>query len=363
MVIILCVAFLAACEDIYHPELEEMEELLVIEARLVSGQYTNVVKIFKTIGFNDPTKTYPPVSGAEVTLVDERGATVKLNETEKGIYQLTQSFRKAGRYKLHVVADKEVYVSAFEEVPEAPAAGNIFMEPGEQLFTGTTDQSASQLRWEKGALLYADVDGQGNSRHFRFSGRKVCQYTFNINAIGIPGLVIPVYAWYSVTPAEPFNIAAPPDYSVSGAIRKHPLVFLESSVNVYISEAPTVFSGWIFICQQYAISEQTYRFYSDLKKQLSASGKIFDPLYTQAKGNITCTTDPEKTVLGNFEIASVREYRVYVEPAGSDNYHFHQIPWFWDIPSAGKVQDLPPAWWEYKGKEYPGGLANMEEGR
>lgn len=361
LMIILCVAFMTACEDIYQPDLEEMEELLVIEARLVSGQNTNVVKIYKTIGFNDPTKTYPPVSGADVTLVDDKGITFKLKETEKGNYLLSQPLQTAKKYKLHVVADKEVYVSTFEEVPAAPVAGNISIEPGEQLFTGTTDQSASQLRWEKGALLYADVNGQGNTRHFLFTGRKICQYTYNVEVKGGASPPIPYYAWYSASPAEPFNIAAPPDYSESAAIRKHTLVFLERSVNVYISEASTVFAGWIFICQQYAISEQTYRFYSDLKKQLSASGKIFDPLYTQAKGNISCTTDPEKTVLGNFEIAAVREYRVYVEPTGSDKYHFHQIPWFWDIPSSGKVQDLPPVWWEYNGKQYPAGLGKLDE--
>jgi|GEM_PF-611780 len=364
LLIVLCMAFLISCEDIYHPELEVMEELLVIEARLVYGQSTNVVKIYKTIGFNEMTKAYPPVSGADVTLVDDKGITFKLKETEKGNYLLSQLLQPAKKYKLHISAEKEIYVSAFEEVPEAPSPGDIYMEPEEQLAPGSTDESAGQLRLVKGARLYADVDGQGNARYFRFTGRKVCQYTYNVEVKGMASPPIPFYAWYSAIPAESFNIAAPPDYSVSGAIRRHPLVFLERSVNVYISEAPTVFSGWIYICNQYAISEQTYQFYSDLKKQLSASGKIFDPLYTQAKGNIKCTTDPEKTVLGNFEIASVREYRFYVEPAGTDNYHFHQIPWFWEIPFAGKVQDLPPVWWEFKGKEYPAGLVNRgEEGR
>ena len=361
LMIMLCALFFAACEDIYHPELEEMEELMVIEARLVYGQSANLVKIYKTIGFNEMTKSYPPVSGADVTLVDDKGITVKLKETEKGNYLLSQPLQPAKKYKLHISAEKEIYVSAFEEVLPVPSPGSVYMEAEEKLAPASTDESASQLRLVKGAQLYADVDGQGNARYFRFTGRKVCQYTYNVEVRGGASPPIPFYAWYSATPAESFNIAAPPDYSVTGKIRKHPLVFLERSVNVYISEAPTVFSGWIFICNQYAISEQTYRFYSDLKKQLSASGKIFDPLYTQAKGNITCTTDPEKTVLGHVEIASVREYRFYMEPVGTDKYHFHQIPWFWEIPSAGKVQDLPPVWWEYMGKEYPAGMGKLDE--
>jgi hypothetical protein len=72
-------------------------------------------------------------------------------------------------------------------------------------------------------------------------------------------------------------------------------------------------------------------------------------------GNISCISTPGKVVLGNFEIASVKEYRFYVEPNGQDNYFIKRIPHFWDIPQDGKIQYQAPVWWETRFKDYSAG--------
>jgi hypothetical protein len=355
--IIISIAFVCftACEDIYNPDIDEMEDLLVIEARLVYGQSSNYVKLFKTIGFNDFKDPYPPVTKAIVSLVDNNGATIALTETEKGTYQLSKPLVSTQMYKIQISAGGEKYESPFQTIPDIPSLDDVYLSPSEQLIVGATDEAASNLQKTPGAQLYADITGKGDANYYRFTGRKICQYTYNrVTAPGSP-FEIPIYAWLSMGPLEIFNIAAPPEYSVSDDIRKHPLVFLEKSYRVFLPDTVTYFSGWIYICQQYAISEQTYNFYSDLKKQLSAGGKIFDPLYTQARGNISCVSTPGKVVLGNFEIASVREYRFYVEPTGQDIYFIKRIPYFWDIPQEGRIQYQAPVWWETRNKEYPAG--------
>lgn len=355
IILSIAIIWFTACEDIYNPDIDKMDNLLVIEARLVYGQSPNYVKIFRTIGFNDFKVPYPSVSKATITLVDNTGVVFTLPETEKGTYQLSQPLVPVRSYKIQVSAGGEKYESPFQTIPDIPSMDDVYLIPSEQLVTGSTDESAGNLQKTPGAQIFVDIAGKVNANHYRFTGRKICQYAYNrVPGRGSP-VEIPIYAWLSMGPQESFNIAAPPEYSLSVDIRKHPLVFLDRSYRVLIPDTVTFFMGWIYICQQYAISEQTYIFYNDLKKQLSAGGKLFDPLYTQAQGNISCISTPGKVVLGNFEIASVKEHRFYVEPDGPDNYFIRRIPYFWDIPLEGKIEYKAPVWWETRLKDYPAG--------
>jgi hypothetical protein len=339
-----------SCEDIYRPELDVMEDLLVVEARIVHGQSENTVKIYKTVNFNSPDIRYPVVDDAEVKLVDETGSTISLNPAGQGTYQLAVLLTAGQRYKLVIEAEGDTYESAFQDVPKAAVIDSVYLAHTEKLVPVGTDASAHNLRRITGAQLFIDIADKGGATHYRFTSRKIGQYTYNI---GFPE--VPVYGWVSLYPGSLFNLAAPPEYSVSGSIKKHPLVFLENSYMVFIPDRQTTFRGWIYICHQYALNEQTYNYYIDMNRQLSAGGKLFDPVYTQARGNLSCITDPEKVILGNFEISTVSEHRFFVAPLSQNNYFIKRIPYFWNIPQKGESEELLPEWWETMSRRYPSG--------
>lgn len=344
---------LFSCEDLYQPDIEKMDDLVVIEARLVYGQAVNSVRIYKTISFGNVKKQYPAVKGAKVSLSDDKGNNLLLQEGADGTYTLKQPLNRDRKYKLRVEAGGDTYSSSFQGVPALPDIDSVYVEPAEQLLVGSTDESSGKLQKIAGSQVYVNIKGEGGKSYCRFKGRKICQYAYNKIESPANPVEIPVYAWLSLAPVEIFNIAAPAEYSLSDDIVKHPLVFLDRSYTVFIPDIPTFFSGWIYICHQYAISKETYQFYKDLNRQLSAGGKIFDPLYTQSKGNITCISNSDKIALGNFEIATVKEHRFYVEWLNEDNYFIRRIPYFWDIPPEGNVEEMPPVWWEKRNKEYP----------
>ncbi len=352
---VFCFFFLAGCEDIYNPELKTVDAMLVVEGRIVYGQGNQVVKLYKTIGFQESGTPYPPVKGAEIFLTDVSGNKYPLDEAEDGTYRLTSNLERYANYRLVIRAEGETYESSFQSIPEVPALDTAYLVPGEQLMVTGTDESAGNLQKTEGAWLNVDIAGKGDTRHYRFTSRKICQYSYNTLPPSGPPMEVVMYAWLSMTPWQLFNIAAPPQYSVSEDVRKHPVVFLEKSYRVQIPDTATYFMGWICIFNQYALSEQAWQYYDDLNSQLSAEGKLFDPLYTQAAGNMKCVTDPGKVILGNFEITSVREHRYFVWHQGNDNYSIKRIPYFYTIPRDGKQSDVPPVWWEYPGKEYPGG--------
>jgi hypothetical protein len=59
---------------------------------------------------------------------------------------------------------------------------------------------------------------------------------------------------------------------------------------------------------------------------LSAQGRIFDPIATQFKGNITCINNPQKLALGIFEASPVKT-SVYTNMPGQKNiYQMENYP-------------------------------------
>jgi len=351
---IMIAVWLASCEDIYNPEMDTVEDLLVVEANLVFGQSYNSVKLYKTINFNASNTSFPPVNGAIVMLLDQQGASITLTESEKsGIYSFKGPLGQNKSYKLYIRHEGEIIESEYQKVPKMPAIDSVYTEHTEKLIVAGTDASSGKLRKEPGAMVYVDIDDKGDVTHYRFSHRKIVQYAYPYAPPSGPPIEGTMYAWMSLRSREMFNLAAPPEYSLSTNIKKHPLIFLEQSFSVFIPEVTTYFLGWIYISHQYAISEQTYQYYNDLNSQLTAEGKLFDPLYTQARGNLTCITDPKKIILGNFEISTVREHRFYVQTMSNNNYFIKRIPYFWYIPDEGKSFNQIPEWWEFRSKTYP----------
>ena len=165
---------------------------------------------------------------------------------------------------------------------------------------------------------------------------------------------MPIYSWHSYYPTGVFNIAGPPEFSTSNTISKHELEFFEKDYNKYIADTMS-FAGWIYYIYQYGINEDTYNYYSDLNSQLDTDGKIFDPVYVQAEGNISCTSNPDIVVLGNFEISSFSEKRYFLNYAKvlDTITSLKNIPYFYDIPEMGHIKDDMPDFWETSNRKYP----------
>lgn len=341
-----------SCEDIYNPDIEKMDELLVVEARILSDQNHNVIRLSKTAPFNSSGYSYPPANGAIVMLVDSEGKGLTFVEDGKtGLYYYSGVIKQENWYKLHIRYQGEIIETDYQSVPKMPSIDSVYYEPVEKFILTGTDAAAGKLRKERGAQLYVDIDYKSDMKHYRFTHRKIVQYAYQTERPG--GIPATMYGWLTMHPREMFYIAGPGEYSSSSAVSKYPLIFLEERFFIQKPEVDIIFIGWIYIVHQYAISEQVYEFYSDLNSQLTAEGKLFDPLYTQARGNLTCVTSPSKVILGNFEISTVREHRFYVQPMNDNQYFIKEIPYFYNIPSEGEILDNLPEWWEYRGKTYP----------
>ena len=303
------------------------------------------------------TRSYPLVSGAMVFLEDENSNRIPCAEVRPGTYQLNYQLETNNMYSLYIEYAGDTYQSGLQAVPEEPVMDSVYTDFSIRVITTGASNSTDKIEKEPGIQVYTNISNKGQLNHYRFYARKIVQYLDHYDTM-IPPAPEPerhyIYRWDSKYPTGIFNIAGPPAYSSNKNISRHSLEFFESDYNKYFMDT-MLFAGWIYIVYQYGINEDTYNFYSDLNSQLDAEGKIFDPVYVQAQGNIKCTSDPEKVVLGNFEISSFNEQRYYL------NYNkrrdtitaFRNIPYFYDIPETGYIKDIRPDFWERNSRSYP----------
>lgn len=337
------------CEEIYTPEIDEVENVIVADARIVSGVIGNEIKLFRSLGYNNNSMVYPPVNGASVWLMSNKGSEVKLTETSTGKFAANFILSEQFQYKIRIESDGFKYESDYEPVPPVPAIDSLYYEAGIKVLAPEGNNDVDDFTEVEGMQLFADIKN-GNLPYYRFTARRIVQYSYSVQIRpDEPDRII--YGWDSSYPAESFNIAAPANFSASNYILKHPLYFMPKKPGL---DSGQVFNGWILILYQYGLSESGYNYYDDLNKQLEANGKMFDPLYVQARNNLSCSNRPEQLILGNFEIARVKQTRYFINFISKESgYLVKPIPYFYNIPVAGEQIDYPPDFWETPSKQYP----------
>jgi len=63
---------------------------------------------------------------------------------------------------------------------------------------------------------------------------------------------------------------------------------------------------------QYAISKRAYDYYSNVKKNARQTGSFFARVPSEMKGNITCTSDPDRTVIGYMDVSFTTQKRMFI---------------------------------------------------
>ncbi len=349
--ILLFFAF-TACEEIYTPNIDSRESVIVADARIVAGKTDNLIRLYESRGFNEESYKYPDISGAEVSIIDSKGYERVLPESTTGTFPANFSLDPVLKYKIKISYKGNIFESSFEPVPPIPDLDTVYGVAENKVIKQSGNNDVNDIREVPGVQLYADISNEKEMPFYRFTSRKVLQYTYPVEIKMFGEIIIEtMYAWMSSYENDIFNIAAPPEYSAKTDIVKHRLFFMVQKVTPGVDQ---VFSGWILILYQYGLSESGYNYYNDLNKQLSSEGRLFDPLYVQARSNLKCLTDSKQLILGNFEISTIKEHRYFINYISKEQgYLIKPIPYFYNIPLSGEQLSTLPDFWESSSKSYP----------
>ncbi|RZA02926.1 MAG: DUF4249 domain-containing protein [Sphingobacteriaceae bacterium] len=114
--IILCASItqllFTGCEKVIDLKLNNAAPQLVIEGNVTNQSAVHTVKISQSVPFTDSNK-FPAVSGAVVTINDDRGNFYNLTETSPGIYSTPRfTGRTNYKYTLTVTVNGQTYTAS-----------------------------------------------------------------------------------------------------------------------------------------------------------------------------------------------------------------------------------------------------------
>ena len=110
-IVILGIISIFSCQKVINVNLNDAAPQLVIEANINNLPNSCIVKLSKTVNFDDPN-TFPAVSGAVIIINDNVGNIATLVETSNGIYTSSLMMTVPGRiYTINVTTGGNTYTA------------------------------------------------------------------------------------------------------------------------------------------------------------------------------------------------------------------------------------------------------------
>ena len=336
-----------SCEEYYNPDLDVVPSTLVVESQLTNNPAKNFVKLSMTQDFYNTTEEQK-VIGAKVELVQVGGQTIKGIDGGTGYFTFPSTPIPGKKYFLRITNQKDIYQSETVLMPPVPKIDTLYTLHNIEKSYRTDAFGSPQLVEIPGRKIHIDAPITSSLEYYRFDWRAVLQWVYTPPAPAVGPPPPAWFGWKSKYDIGMFNLAGPKEFSNSDKVTKHPILSLAYDSQVYLDSATQVGSNWILILDEYGITKSSYDFHEKLNKQFAAEGSLFDPVLTQVYGNIHCTTDLTKIVLGFFDLNSYRQYRYFLNlGTGPDNQVVQRrLNRYLEIPYEGHLIGERPLFWE-----------------
>jgi hypothetical protein len=294
--ILIALMLAGSCVTKFQPEIDEYENILVVEGLLTDENRVNSVKLSRTrqVGIGGISS---PVLGAQVSIEDNLGNVILLNEKTYGNYCTDSlTFRGvAGRtYRLKVNTGDEQYESASMLMQDVPPVGSLY----------------SEFRFEDDGYIYPPLysykvyfdtwDTLNNCQYFRWTYEEVWEYHLPYHYPPESKRI----CWLTEQSTDIMieNTSAYKEVK----IKKFPLVELDNRSDTKL------FVKYSILLKQYSISSEEHLYWDKMKKMINETGGLYDPFPMPLKGNIFSISDPLKPALGYFSVSSVATKRLFI---------------------------------------------------
>jgi len=314
---------MVSCEEIYTPDIDTQESVLVFEGLITDQMGSQWVTITKSNGYND-SKASSKATGFSVQIEGKDGTNYPLTEQGGGNYVSASNVKGEVNHEYRVVAvdpEGHSYESEYETLLPAASLDSLGGEYHQEKWLEKVDGVGQIEHKNEGIRVLASSQTDGFTPYYR--------YEYNV-----------VYLTSQTYPTQPFKtncyIARPVSsyrngfvalangnlyanqYIVNNPVEYLTSVQMEFKVTldsmeldslgnaIYEPEEITLNQyGFLFRLRQYSLSEKGYAYWKAIYDQLNVSGQLFDPVEAQVEGNMKCSSDSSEMVFGYFGASSV----------------------------------------------------------
>lgn len=299
------------CKKPYNPIVADINtNILVVEGVIKNGSDSTIIKLSRTVNLNNFI-TANPVVGATVTIEDDQNGIIPLAAIARGQYGIPAlNLDNSRKYRLRIkTPDGQVYLSDAEAVKNAPPIDSI----------GFTTS-------DKGVAIYANAhDATNNTRYYRWEFDETWRFhtkydsRYVTDGTKIVDRLASIY--YCFTNASSSTIV------LGSTTKLSQDVMYQAPITIIAPESEKIGVRYSMLLKQYALTQQAYEFWSNIKRNTENLGSIFDAQPSAATGNIHCLTNPDQPVIGYISVGAVQTKRVFIDksqlPAWETKYPYN----------------------------------------
>ncbi len=329
--LILPLLTLSSCTEQFWPELEELNQFVVVDGMVTNspGPYT------VTLAYSGAKSE--PITNAEVFIIEEDGDRHLLIERYEGEYysdSLAFQAKVGGSYRLEfMLEDGSLYESPFSTILPNPGIDTVRGEaqwryfdelqeeiPGYQFFVSsnpTPDNRDIFLLWQ--------MEGT-----YEYTADYPAYYIFSGNLYSVDNIYEYYTCWRTYKLSQ--MVAADTRSLQQKQVIGKPLVFLKGNDK-------KLSHRYSLLTRQLSVNKETYEFWEAVIEQGFPSASLYSAQPYLIKGNVSNTQDPEEPVLGYFTVAGASESRIYQNnpPEFEVTYNtcaldYDSIRWIWGLP-------------------------------
>jgi hypothetical protein len=270
---------------------------LVVEGVIYIGSDSTIIKLSRTVPLSGKTTSTPELN-AQVTVVGSNNITYPLIGIGNGRYAAAKlNLDQTLKYRLIIkTGTGSTYASDFIAVKITPPIDSI----------GYTVQ-------DNGISIYANThDPNNTTRYYRYDYEETWQFhsKYQSNFISNRKKIVRrsqaqmIYNCFGNDQSNTIVLA-------SSAKLKQDVIY-QTSITQVPAMSEKIETKYSILVKQYALTEDGYNFWQNLKKNTEQLGGIFDAQPSEISGNIHCTSNPAEPVLGYISATNVQTKRIFI---------------------------------------------------
>jgi Domain of unknown function (DUF4249) len=287
-----------ACVQTYTPApIQANDNYLVVEGNLILGRDSTVITLSRSQNLSD-SNAFTPEPNAQVSVLAPNGSSIPLIEKANGVYWSPGlNLNLNDQYQLKIVTSNGKEYLTDTLVPKStPLIDSVYWRQdntGVNIYLDTHD-ALNDTRyylwnftetWEHNAAYNAELELVNGQLTQRSPSQQI--YT----------------CWASMNST---------DILVGNSVNLNQDVIARQLITLIPPGSIKMSVLYSILVRQYAISQQAYEYWQNLKINTEQLGSIFDAQPSQLTGNIHCVSNPNEPVLGYISASSETSERIFV---------------------------------------------------
>lgn len=329
---------ISTCKAPYSPKpVSGSAGYLVVEGMINTSADSTIFRLSRTVQISSGIDS-SAVTGAQVSVENSSNASYPLSEIGKGIYASANlGLDSTQQYRLHIkTSDGKEYLSDLVQskpTPPIDSVGFATSNTGMQLYVNTHDP-------------------KGTSRYYRWDYQETWEFhakylsSFMISGNAVVQRPTGQLKYYCFANHVSSSVILGSSAKLSkDLIYQQPIQFINAT-------SEKIEMRYSILVKQYALTQDAYNYWQNLKKNTEQLGSIFDAQPSQMQSNIHCVSNPDEPVVGYISAGSVSQKRVFIDNSELPQTWVPSYPyvctqdsmWFCKLPSCINevAQDLIP---------------------